>query len=304
MAKVIAVTNQKGGVGKSTLTRELSAMCAIRGYRVLSVDCDPQGSLTASWMDTEKCEPNLVHCLVAPEGVRKAASTELTPLKAAIFETPIEGLDLVGADVRLARFEREPASAVHRLRHQLATVANEYDLVFLDCAPSLGDLLHAALFAADHVLIPCAALHMSLEGLTELIFTIGEVRHVNKELQILGSVINLYKPRRLGAQEARRAVEEISHLVGPVFDTNLHDFAEIADAHTRKRPVIAFAGSSKAAEQISLLTDEFLMRLKMSKSAEDAKRDSRKPYEVSASEVNPLAKQPTTKNKTTSKHIA
>jgi len=71
MAKVIAVTNQKGGVGKSTLTRELSAMCAIRGYRVLSIDCDPQGSLTASWLDTEKCEPNLVHCFIAPEGALK-----------------------------------------------------------------------------------------------------------------------------------------------------------------------------------------------------------------------------------------
>jgi chromosome partitioning protein len=255
-------------------------------------------------MDTEKCEPNLVHCLVAPEGVRKSASTGLTLLKAAIFETPIEGLDLVGADVRLAQFEREPASAVHRLRQQLASVASEYDIVFLDCAPSLGDLLHAALFAADYVLIPCAALHMSLEGLTELVYTIGEVRHVNKELQILGSVINLYKPRRLGAQEARRAVEEISHLVGPVFDTNLHDFAEIADAHTRKRPVIAFAGSSKAAEQISLLTDEFLMRLKMPKSAEDRKQDSRETYEVPTSKLNPIAKQPKAKNKTINKHVA
>ncbi len=273
-------------------------MCALRGYKVLTIDCDPQGSLTASWLDPEQCEPNLVHCLITPETARKGAPGKLLPLTAAIFETPIERLDLVGADVRLARFEREPASAVHRLRQQIAGHTTDYDLVLLDCAPSLGDLLHAALFAADYALIPCAALHMSLEGLTELVYTIGEVRHVNKNLQILGSIINLYKPRRLGAQEARRAVEEISHLVGPIFNVNLHDFAEVADAHTRKRPVVAFAGSSKAAEQLSLITDEFLTRLELPLSIEIIEQGSSESGEVIAQAVGKGAEQPFQRTKT------
>jgi chromosome partitioning protein len=259
----IAVANQKGGVGKTTLTRELAACCALRGYQTLVVDCDPQGNLTSSWVDADIYEATLSHVLIEPESPT-GIKTEPLPLDDAIVESPIENLDIVPADIRLARFEMQPDYLTHRLRNQLREHGGGYDLVFIDCPPQLGKLLTAALYSADYVLVPCASDAMGLQGLSDLAFTIEQVRkNVNSELQMLGAVINLYKPQRNLSAESRSAVEAAINLVGHVFDTNLHDYSKVAEAPSQKLPAVLYAKTHRAADQLWSLTDEVLDKLDM-----------------------------------------
>jgi chromosome partitioning protein len=263
MSKTIAIANQKGGVGKTTIARELSACCALRGYQTLVVDCDPQANLTASWVDPDVYEATLSHVLIEPDSPT-GAKAEPLPLDDVLVESPITNLDLVPADIRLARFEMQPDYLTHRLRNQLKEHAGGYDLVFIDCPPQLGKLLTAALYAADYVLIPCAADAMGLTGLTDLAFTIGQVRkNVNAGLQTLGAVMNLYKPQRNVSAESRAAVEQAVSLVGHVFDTNIHDYAKVTEAPSQKLPTVLYAEKHRAADQLWSLTEEILDRLKM-----------------------------------------
>jgi chromosome partitioning protein len=263
--RVIAIANQKGGVGKTTITRELSACCALRGYQTLVVDCDPQGNLTSSWVDADVYEATLSHVLIEPES-QAGVKQEPLPLEDAIVESPVENLDIVPADIRLARFEMQPDYLTHRLRNQLKEHGSSYDLVFIDCPPQLGKLLTAALYSADYVIVPCAADAMGLQGLSDLSFTIEQVRkNVNSELHMLGAVINLYKPQRNLSAESRGAVEQAVNLVGHVFDTNLHDYSKIAEAPSQKLPAVLYAKTHRSADQLWSLTDEVLDRLEMSR---------------------------------------
>lgn len=260
--KIIAIANQKGGVGKTTVTRELSACCALRGYKTLVIDCDPQGNLTQSWVDEDIYQVTLSHVLIEPESAGK--KSEPLPLYDTIVETPVQNLDLVPADIRLARFEMQPDYLTHRLKNQLAELKHEYDLVFLDCPPQLGKLLTAALYSADFVLVPCAADAMGLQGLSDLAFTVQQVKkNVNSDLEMLGAVMNLYKPNRNLSAEARGAVEEAVGLIGYVFETNLHDYSKVAEAPSQRLPVVLYAANHKATEQFNNLTEEVLQRLKL-----------------------------------------
>lgn len=269
MTKTIAVANQKGGVGKTTITRELSANCALRGYNTLIVDCDPQGNLSSSWVDTDRfCDVNLSHVLIAPAKQSNRSRPEPIPLPKAIVETPVPNLDMVGSDIKLTNFDREPDDAAYRLRNELLEHGAQYDLIFLDCPPQLGKLLTSALMAADCVLIVCAASAMGLEGLSELAYTIKRVKtNVNRDLEILGTIVNLYMPRRHLSRNARQAVEAATDFVGDVFKTNIHNLTEIGEAPTAFEPVSIMSPNSKAAHQLTTLTDEFLDKLKLPRQA-------------------------------------
>jgi chromosome partitioning protein len=208
-------------------------------------------------------ERTLSHVLIEPESA-SGIKVEPLPLDDAIVESPVDNLDLVPADIRLARFEMQPDYLTHRLRNQLKEHGQNYDLVFIDCPPQLGKLLTAALYSADYVLVPCAADAMGLQGLSDLSFTIEQVRkNVNSELQMLGAVINLYKPQRNLSAESRGAVEAAVGLVGHVFDTNLHDYSKIAEAPSQKLPAVLYARAHRSADQLWSLTDEVLERLHM-----------------------------------------
>ena len=263
MSIVIAVANQKGGVGKTTITRELSACCALRGYQVLTIDADPQGNLTSSWVEADIYNGTLSHVLIEPESAA-GTKAEPLPLDDAIIESPVENLDLVPADIRLARFEMQPDYLTHRLRNQIQEHGKGYDLIFIDCPPQLGKLLTAALYSADFVLVPCAADAMGLQGLSDLAYTIEQVKkNVNSGLSMLGAVINLYKPSRNLSAESRQAVEAAVGLVGHVFDTNLHDYSKVAESPSQKLPTVLYAKSHRAADQWWALTEEVLEKLKM-----------------------------------------
>jgi chromosome partitioning protein len=261
---VIAIANQKGGVGKTTISRELSACCALRGYSVLVIDCDPQGNLTSSWVDSDLYQATLAHVLIEPDSLAGGVKAEPTPLDDTFVESPVQNLDLVPADIRLARFEQQPNYMDHRLKKQIQEHARTYDLVFIDCPPQLGKLLTAALYATDYVLVPCSADAMGLQGLADLAYTINQIRkNVNADLRMLGAVINLYKPQRNLSAEARVAVEEAAEMVGHIFDTNIHDYSKIAEAPSQKIPAVMYARNHRASDQLWGLTDEVLDRLKL-----------------------------------------
>lgn len=263
--RIIAIANQKGGVGKTTVCRELSACCALRGYRTLVIDCDPQGNLTQSWVDSDVYETTLSHVLIEPEAVSGRKSEPL-PLSETIVESPVQNLDIVPADIRLARFELQPDYLTHRLKNQLDTLKDDYDLVFLDCPPQLGKLLTAALYSADYVLIPCSSDAMGLSGLADLAYTVEQVKkNVNNKIEVLGAIMNLYKPQRNISAEAREAVVEAVDSVKFVFDTNLHDYSKIAEAPSQRLPVVLYAPDHKGSEQLNNLTEEVLQKLHLTK---------------------------------------
>ncbi len=258
--KVIAVANQKGGVGKTTITRELSACCALRGYNVLAIDCDSQGSLTKSWLELEPEWLTLSHVLLEPESAGQR--TKPRPLAEAILQTPVENLDMIASDIRLQRFELQQDYMTPRLRNQIKEHCTEYDLVFIDCPPQLGKLLIAAFNAADYLLIPCEADVVGLVGLPDLDFTIEQVLgNMNPELQRLGAVMNKYKPNRNLSFNARSAIEGATEMVGRLFDTNIHEYSKITEAPSARMAAVDFAPTHRAAEQLWSFTDEVLERL-------------------------------------------
>jgi chromosome partitioning protein len=264
MTKVLAIANQKGGVGKSTLTREIGSALALNNYKVLMIDADPQGNLTNSWIENidEINKVNLAHVLIRPADQSKKA--EQQSIKSAMVATQIPNLDLVGTDYRLISIEKEPSSVIYRLKRELEENAKEYDFVVIDCPPHFGNALESALTAADYLLIPCAATAMGLEGLSQLIYTAERIsQDINPELKVLGALINLYKSRRILASEAYNAVKARTDIVPYMFKQVINDYVEIAEAPSYRLPVLITAPNSKAADQIRQLTKEMMKRLGM-----------------------------------------
>lgn len=264
----IAVANQKGGVGKTTLTREISACCALKGYKVLAVDCDPQANLTSTWVDSDLYDATLAHVLLEPEQKAGADRADPEKLGSVIVESPLKNLDLIPSDIRLARFDMQPDYLTYRLRNELVELNKRsdepYDLVFIDCPPALGKLLTAALYAARYVLIPYVATRMGLAGLRDFHFTVRRVReNVNPELEILGLVINQYMPQRNLSGKVREEVESRLDLVNHVFEENLHNYTKIAEAPDHRKAAVDYAEKHAAAGQLWALTDEILARMKL-----------------------------------------
>lgn len=259
--KIIAVANQKGGVGKSTLTREMAGICAVNGYKTLMIDADPQGNLTNSWItDLDSVNPvSLSNILIRQNDVKDKKQPNL---KDAMIATQIPNLDIVGTNYRLIAIEKEPPSTIYRLKREIAENASDYDLVFIDCPPHLGNALESALTAAEYLLIPVAATAMGLEGLSQLVYTAERVKtDINPNLKVLGAVINFYKTRRFLAAEAYRVIESRKDLVPYVFKQVLNDYAEIAEAPSFHLPVTVSAPNSKAVIQIKNIAKEMLKEI-------------------------------------------
>lgn len=261
---IIAFANQKGGVGKTTITRELAGCMALRGYKVLMIDDDPQGSLTKSLIGSQSPHLTLAHILIdSPPTAR--GKQPLMSLNAAIIQTAVPGLDLVASDGTLGGYEYAKVTTLFRLKNEIETHATDYELVFIDCLPHFGMLLTAALYASTHVAIPCAANALGLEGLGELAFTINEVRReANPQLKPLGTIINMYKSRRSLSKAAQETINEFGEREGiPTFRTCISDYKEIAEAPTAGLPTVLHGSTSPAAHQLWNLTDEFLERLNL-----------------------------------------
>ena len=250
MAKIIAITNQKGGVGKTTTSVNLSAIIADMGKKVLVVDLDPQGNTTSGLGQA-----------VEDKSVYEALMGRIA-MKDCIEETDFKNLSIVGSDIRLAGAELELVSVEKRefcLKNALATVQKEYDFIFIDCPPSLSLLTLNALAAADTVLIPIQCEYYALEGVTSLMNTINRVkRTINPRIDIEGILLTMLDGRtNLGLQ----VVDQVKkHFRKKVYATTIPRSVRLGEAPSHGEPIHVYDGRSAGAMAYRALAQEVLER--------------------------------------------
>lgn len=252
MGKIIAIANQKGGVGKTTTAINLSACLAILEKKVLLVDADPQANSSSGVGIFENdIEESLYDCLV--NGVDPSE---------AIYETETPNLhllpshiDLVGAELELATMARRE----YQIKDLLEKVKDDYDYVIVDCLPSLGIITLNALSACDTVLIPVQCEYFSLEGLGKLTQTINMVKkNFNQKLEIEGILLSMYD-RRL--RLANIVVNEVRDVFKEkVFDTIIHRNSKVGEAPNMHQPVVMYDAGSRGTTNFLNLAKEFLER--------------------------------------------
>ena len=251
MAKIIAITNQKGGVGKTTTSVNLSACVAAEGKRVLVVDADPQGNTSSGLGVRVKESTPTVYEVMAGS----------VPLTDALAKTAVPGLFLLPADIRLAGAEIELADMERRERvllDALAPAKDAYDYIFIDCPPSLGLITLNALCAADGVLIPIQCEYYALEGVSALMGTIRKVQRINRRLTIEGVALTMLDARtNLGLQVAREVRRVFK---GKVYQTVIPRNVRLGEAPSHGLPIHLYDPRSLGAQSYQALAKEFLAR--------------------------------------------
>ncbi|MBV8170723.1 MAG: ParA family protein [Candidatus Eremiobacteraeota bacterium] len=250
--RIIAVANQKGGVGKTTTAVNLAAALAARGRSVLLVDIDPQGNSTTA-LGVEKSQ---VKRCIYDVLLKDPALDDVT------IATKVSGLALVPATLNLAGAELELVSALsreQRLRSALRGTSAPYDEVIIDCPPSLGLLTLNALTAADWLIVPVQAEYLALEGLGQLTRVIELVRaHLNEKLRMMGVLITMYDGRTNLATQVVAEVE--NYFPGEVFATRIPRTVRLSEAPSYGAPIATFDPKSKGAAAYTALADEVLAR--------------------------------------------
>ena len=257
MGKVIALANQKGGVGKTTTAINLAASLAVLEYKVLIIDADPQANATSGvGFDVRNVKTSIYECIV----------DELDPRK-IILNTEIPGLDLIPSHIDLVGAEIEMLNLPNRekvLRHVIEKIKGDYDFILIDCSPSLGLITVNSLTAADSVIIPVQCEYFALEGLGKLLNTIKIIQtKLHPELEIEGFLLTMYDSR---LNLSNQVMEEVKkHFQEMVFESVIHRNIKLSEAPSYGQPAILYDATSKGSASYMNLARELLQNNGMTK---------------------------------------
>lgn len=258
MAKIFCIANQKGGVGKTTTTVNLAAGLAKVGQRVLMIDLDPQGNATmGSGVDKRKLELTVYDVLLESASITEArVQSERLREAGCGYDVLGANRELAGAEVELVEVERRE----RRLKAAIAAVETEYDFVLIDCPPSLSMLTLNGLCCAHGVVVPMQCEYFALEGLTDLVNTIKQVKaNLNDDLQIIGLLRVMFDPRITLQQQVSDQLK--AHFADKVFDTVIPRNVRLAEAPSYGVPGVVFDVNSKGAQAFITFAQEMVGRV-------------------------------------------
>ena len=253
---ILAITNQKGGVGKTTTAINVAAALASKGRKTLLVDLDPQANSTMSFLDAEAMQGQrgIYHALVDGE----------TPIREVVMTaTKMPELDVAPSSIALAKLEAKLIGEIdgyYRLKDAIASVRRRYEYIVMDTPPALGLITVNALVAATHVLIPIQSSYFALEGTDDLLETIDKIkRRTNPRLQILGAVLTLFDKR---TRLSRDIHEQVGRVFGDkLFDTVISKSVRLEESPAYKESIFTFSPRSSGAFEYYKLSEEILSRV-------------------------------------------
>ena len=264
MSKIIALANQKGGVGKTTSSINLAASLAVLEYRTLLVDADPQANSTSGiGFDPRTIKSSIYECIINDIDPKDAIKKTETPF----LDLLPAHIDLVGAEIEMINLhERE-----YRMKTVLNKIKDEYDFILIDCSPSLGLITVNSIVAADSVMIPVQSEYFALEGLTKLLNTIKIIQgRLNPDLEIEGILLTMYDTR---LRMANQVVDEVkTHFQELVFDTVIHRNTTITEASSYGKTVIMYDAASKGSTNYLNFAREVLQKNNLTKIGNDDKK--------------------------------
>jgi len=250
---ILAIANQKGGVGKTTTAINLAAALAQKGFTTLLLDLDPQGNASLSYLDPEQIQTSVYEALV----------DDGKTLRDAVHKTNLKHLDVIPARISLAKFESKLLGDIDshfRLKDRLKPLVKDYQYIVMDTPPTLGLMTANALVAATHLLVPIQSSYFALEGTDDLLETVEKIKaRPNPNLEFLGVVITIHDKRTILGRDIRNHIKEV--FGAKVFRTIISRSIRLEESPAYKEPIFSFAPNSSGALEYYKLSEEVIGRV-------------------------------------------